>query len=140
MLQPKVNLRSIDKFMDIGQVSKISKLPVSTLRFYEEKGLIQSIGRKGLRRYFSKNVVDTLNLISLGRNVGLSLDEIGEMLLPQGPQIDRNLLLSKANELDIKIIEMTAMRDGLGHASACKAPSHMECPKFLRLLNVLGKR
>jgi hypothetical protein len=85
-------------------------------------------------------VVDTLNLISLGRNVGLSLDEIGEMLLPQGPQIDRNLLLSKANELDIKIIEMTAMRDGLRHASACKAPSHMECPKFLRLLNVVGKR
>ena len=140
MLQPKVNLRSIDKFMDIGQVSKICKLPVSTLRFYEEKGLIQSIGRKGLRRYFSKNVVDALNLISLGRNAGLSLDEIGEMLLPQGLKIDRNLLLSKANELDIKIIEMTAMRDGLRHASACKAPSHMECPKFLRLLNVVGKR
>ncbi len=140
MLQPKVNLRSIDEFMDIGQVSKICKLPVSTLRFYEEKGLIQSIGRKGLRRYFSKNVVDTLNLISLGRNVGLSLDEIGKMLLPQGLQIDRNLLLSKANELDIKIMEMTAMRDGLRHASACKAPSHMECPKFLRLLNVAGKR
>ena len=140
MLLPKADLRSIARFMDIGQVSKICKLPVSTLRFYEEKGLIQSIGRKGLRRYFSKNVVDTLNLISLGRNAGLSLDEIGKMLLPQGLQIDRNLLLSKANELDIKIIEMTAIRDGLRHASACKAPEHMECPKFLRLLNVVGKR
>jgi len=140
MLQPKVDLRSRDKFMDIGQVSKISKLPVSTLRFYEEKGLIQSIGRNGLRRYFAQDVVDTLSLISLGRNAGLSLDEIGEMLLPQGLQVDRNLLLAKADELDKKIIEMTAIRDGLRHASACKATVHMECPKFLRLLNIVSKK
>lgn len=126
--------------MDIGKVSKISKLPTSTLRFYEEKGLIQSIGRNGLRRYFSPDVIDTLSLISLGRNVGLSLNEIGEMLLPQGLQIDRNLLLSKADELDKRIVEMTAMRDGLRHAAACKAASHMECPKFRRLLNIAGKK
>jgi len=126
--------------MDIGQVSKLSKLPVSTLRFYEEKKLIQSIGRKGLRRYFSDDVVETLALISLGRNVGLSLSEIREMLLPQGCQIDRGLLLSKADKLDKQIVEMTAMRDGLRHAAACKAPSHMECPKFRRLLNIAGKK
>ncbi|GIU19077.1 hypothetical protein TUM4261_40660 [Shewanella sp. c952] len=35
--------------MDIGKVSKISKLPVSTIRYYEEKGLIRAIGRNGLR-------------------------------------------------------------------------------------------
>lgn len=126
--------------MDIGLVSKLSRLPVSTLRYYEEKGLIQSIGRKGLRRYFAQDVVDTLALISLGRNAGLSLDQIGEMLLPQGVQVDRGLLLSKANELDKKILEMTAMRDGLRHAAACKAENHMVCPKFLRLLNIAGKK
>jgi DNA-binding transcriptional MerR regulator len=126
--------------MDIGQVAKVAKLPVSTLRYYEEKGLIQSIGRHGLRRYFAQDVIETLTLISLGRNVGLSLDEIGEMLLPQGLQIDRDLLLSKADELDKKIIEMTAMRDGLRHAAACKAPNHMECSKFRRLLNVADKK
>jgi DNA-binding transcriptional MerR regulator len=126
--------------MDIGKVAKVSKLPVSTLRYYEEKGLIKSVGRHGLRRYFAKDVIETLTLISLGRNAGLSLDEIGEMLLPQGLKIDRDLLLCKADELDKKIIEMTAMRDGLRHASACKAPNHMECPKFRRLLNVAGKK
>jgi DNA-binding transcriptional MerR regulator len=126
--------------MDIGQVSKLSKLPVSTLRYYEQKGLIQSIGRHGLRRYFAQDVLERLTLISLGRNADLSLDEIGTMLLSQGLQIDRNLLLSKADELDHKIREMTAMRDGLRHASACKAPTHMECPKFRRLLNIAGKK
>lgn len=126
--------------MDIGEVSKVSRLPTSTLRFYEEKGLIQSIGRNGLRRYFSPDVIDTLALISLGRNAGLSLGEIGEMLLPEGLHIDRDILLSKADELDKKIKEMKSMRDGLRHAAACKAPKHMECPKFLRLLNIAGKK
>jgi len=126
--------------MDIGKVSKASRLPTSTLRFYEEKGLIQSIGRNGLRRYFSPDVIDTLALISLGRNAGLSLDEIREMLLPEGLEINRDVLLSKADELDKKIKEMKSMRDGLRHAAACKAQKHMECPKFLRLLNIAGKK
>lgn len=126
--------------MEIGEISKLSKLPTSTLRFYEEKGLIQSIGRKGLKRIFAPEVVEKLALITLGRNAGLSLDEIGGMLLPQGLQVDRILLLSKADDLDKKISEMTAMRDGLRHAAACKAESHLECQKFRRLLNIAGKR
>lgn len=126
--------------MDIGQVSKITKLPASTLRFYEQKGLIKSIGRNGLRRYFSEDVIDKLALISLGRNSGLSLDEIAKMLLPQGLKIDRQLLLAKADELDKKIIEMISIRDGFRHASACKAPEHMQCPTFRRLLNISSKK
>lgn len=140
MLLLQVDLKSRGKMMDIGKVSKISKLPTSTIRFYEEKGLIKSIGRNGIRRNFSPEVIDTLALISLGRNVGLSLDEIGTMLLPHGLAVDRNLLLSKADELDQKIKQMTNMRDGLRHAAACKAPSHMECPTFLRLLNIARKK
>ncbi len=56
--------------MDIAEVAKASGLPASTLRFYEEKGLIKSYGRNGLRRLFSANVVERLALISLGRNAG----------------------------------------------------------------------
>ena len=125
--------------MDITEVSKASGLPTSTLRFYEEKGLIQSNGRNGLRRLFDANVLERLALISLGRSAGFSLDEIREMFTPKGPEIDRTLLLAKADELDKKIKELTAMRDGLRHAAACTAPSHFECPKFLRLLRIAGK-
>jgi DNA-binding transcriptional MerR regulator len=125
--------------MDIAEVSKASGLPASTLRFYEEKGIIQSNGRNGLRRLFSANVIERLALISLGRKVGFSLDEISAMFTPEGPAINRALLLVKADELDRKIAELTAMRNGLRHAAACTAPSHFECPKFLRLLRVAGK-
>lgn len=122
--------------MDIAEVARASGLPASTLRFYEDKGLIHSYGRHGLRRLFDAGVLERLALISLGRSAGLSLDEIGGMLTPDGPAIDRALLVAKADELDAKIRDLTAMRDGLRHAAACKAPSHLECPKFLRLLRI----
>lgn len=125
--------------MDIAEVAKASGLPASTLRFYEEKGLIKSYGRNGLRRLFSANVVERLALISLGRNAGFSLEEIYEMFTPDGPVINRELLLAKAGELDRKITELTSMRDGLLHAAVCQAPNHFECPKFLRLLSIAGK-
>jgi DNA-binding transcriptional MerR regulator len=125
--------------MDIGEVAKASGLPASTLRYYEEKGLIESYGRNGLRRLFNANVVERLALISLGRNAGFSLEEIYEMFTQDGIVINRQLLLAKASELDRKIKELTSMRDGLMHAAVCKAQNHFECPKFLRLLSIASK-
>lgn len=123
--------------MDITEVAKQSGVPASTLRYYEEKGLIVSVGRSGLRRVFRPDVIERLALIALGRAAGLSLDEIGGMFAPDGkPQIDRQLLLNKADALDHSIRQLTAMRDGLRHAAVCKAASHMECPKFRRLLGI----
>lgn len=46
--------------MDIGEVAKKAKVTTATLRFYEEKGLIKSIGRQGLRRQYGKQVLDQL--------------------------------------------------------------------------------
>ncbi|RYY02367.1 MAG: MerR family transcriptional regulator [Gammaproteobacteria bacterium] len=125
--------------MDITEVSKACGLPASALRFYEEKGLIQSKGRSGLRRLFNSTVVERLALISLARKVGFTLDEISKMFTPESVEIDRNLLSAKADELDEKIKELTSMRDGLRHAVACKAENHFECPKFLQLLRIAGK-
>ncbi len=123
--------------MDIAEVAQQSGVPASTLRFYEEKGLLVSVGRRGLRRVFGPDVLERLALIALGRAAGLSLDEIARMFAPGGkPQIDRALLSDKADELDRSIRKLTAMRDGLRHAAACHAPSHMECPKFRRLLGL----
>ena len=125
--------------MDISEVVKATGLPASTLRYYEEKGLIHSTGRKGLRRTFSGKVIERLALISLGQSSGLSLDEIATMFKEDGPEIDRELLSRKADELDEKIRHLSAMRDGLRHAAACKAPSHFECPTFMRLVKAAGK-
>ena len=121
--------------LDIAEVARQAGVPASTLRFYEEKGLIASIGRRGLRRLFDPGVLERLALIALGRAAGFSLDDIARMFSPQGqPNIDRQVLAAKADELDRTIRKLTAMRDGLRHAAVCPAPSHMECPTFQRIL------
>ena len=122
--------------MDINEVARASGVPASTLRYYEEKGLIASIGRRGLRRTFDPRVVEQLSLIALARAAGLSLDEIAGMFAADGHlKIDRQLLATKAYEIDRTIRRLIAMRDGLRHAAACPAPSHLECPKFRRLMS-----
>jgi DNA-binding transcriptional MerR regulator len=125
--------------LDITEVARQSGTPASTLRYYEEKGLIASIGRRGLRRLFADSVLERLALIALGQVAGFSLDEIGGMLAVEGaPRIDRDTLRAKAEELDVTIRRLTAMRDGLRHAAACKASSHMECSHFRRIVRVAG--
>jgi DNA-binding transcriptional MerR regulator len=125
--------------LDIAEVARRSGTPASTLRFYEERGLIRSIGRRGLRRLFDPAVLQQLALIALGRAGGFSLDEIASMFAPDGkPRIRRDRLRAKADELDRMIRKLTAMRDGLRHAAACPAPSHMECPTFKRMLRLAG--
>jgi DNA-binding transcriptional MerR regulator len=116
-------------------VARRTGVPASTLRFYEEKGLVASIGRRGLRRLFGPGVLERLALIGLGRAAGFSLEEIALMFAVDGrPRIDRKMLVAKADELDKTIRKLSAMRDGLRHAGACPAPSHLECPTFRRLL------
>lgn len=126
--------------LDISELSQRTGVASSALRFYEEKGLITSIGRRGLRRLFDASVVDRLALIGLGRAAGFSLDEMAGMFASEGPlQIDRTLLKAKAAEIDATIRRLTAMRDGLAHAAACKAASHFECPSFRRLMQAAAQ-
>lgn len=123
------------KPLDIGDVSRQSGLPASTLRYYEEKGLIVSASRRGLRRSFDPKVLERLAIIALGQAAGFSLDEIARMFAPDGkPRIDRAMLTAKANELDQTIRRLSVMRDSLRHAAVCTAPSHMECPQFRRYM------
>jgi DNA-binding transcriptional MerR regulator len=130
----------VKRDLDIGEVARRSGLPPSTLRYYEEKGLIASTGRRGLRRTFPPAVLERLALIALGTAAGLSLDEIAKMFGPDGrPKIDRRLLAAKAAELDRTIRRLSAMRDGLRHAAVCPARRHNECPTFQRMLRAAAK-
>ena len=121
--------------LDIAEVARRSGVSAATLRFYEQKGLISAVGRRGLRRLFDPHVLERLALIAVGRAAGFSLDEIARMFAPDGrPRIDRRMLAAKAEELDRTIRKLSAMRDSLRHAAACPARSHMECPTFRRML------
>ncbi len=127
--------------MEISDVVRRSGLPASALRFYEAKGLIASVGRRGLRRVFAADVLERLSLIALGRAAGFSLDEIAPILkVSSRPRVDRRMLAAKATELDGTIRRLAAIRDALRHAAACPAPNHLECPTFRRLMRAASVR
>lgn len=127
--------------MDIAEVAKRSGVAASALRYYERLGLISTTRRQGGRRHFAESVLDQLALIALGQAAGLSLQEIGSMLLPGGgASIDRDLLLAKAREIDALIVQLRAVSRGLHHAAVCPAPRHADCPSFQKLLRAASQR
>jgi len=130
--------------IDIAELARQTGLRASTLRYYEEKGLIVSSGRRGLKRLFDPEVRQRLSLIAMGQAAGFSLDQLGVLLAPQGPgaalAIDKTQLRAKADELGGRIEALSRMREGLLHACACSAPSLMECPKFLRIVSRVGRQ
>ncbi|GAB4063989.1 helix-turn-helix domain-containing protein [Ancylobacter sonchi] len=129
------------KFLDIGEVCAATGIKPSALRYYEEIGLVASISRHGLRRQFEPDVLLQLKLIAMGRIAGFSLAEIGGMFgRDQTPALSRPAILQKAADIDRQIRELTALRDTLRHVAACPAPSHLECPTFRRLLDVVAKQ
>ncbi len=129
------------KFLDIGEVAERSGVKPSALRYYEEIGLISAVSRRGLRRQFPPEVLLQLKLIAMGKQAGFSLDDIAGMFGKDGaPDLPRDALHRKAEEIDRRIRELTALRDTLRHVAECRAPSHMECPTFRRLVDVAGLR
>ena len=129
------------KFIDIGVLSQRSGLPPSALRYYEDIGLITSDARHGLRRQFGVEALLRLSLIALGKSAGFSLLEIAAMLGKDGaPDLPRAGLHLRADALDSQIRNLTALRDTLRHVADCRAPSHLECPRFRQLLKIASRR
>jgi DNA-binding transcriptional MerR regulator len=129
------------KFLDIGTISERTGIPPSTLRYYEEIGLIRSVGRHGLRRQFEAETLLQLSLIMLGKSAGFSLAEIAGIFGADGkPELPRDELRAKAQDLDHQIRRLAALRDTLRHVADCPAPSHLECPTFQRLLREAGRQ
>ncbi|MEM8795635.1 MAG: helix-turn-helix domain-containing protein [Pseudomonadota bacterium] len=125
--------------LTISEVAKRSGQPASTLRYYEERGLIQSSGRHGLKRVYEPEILERLALIALGRGAGFSLDEIRSMFAPEGPNIDRQRLRAKAKEIDRLIRKLEKIRDSLRSTAACPEPDQMQCANFKKVVTAAGR-
>ncbi|MEF2074851.1 helix-turn-helix domain-containing protein [Consotaella aegiceratis] len=126
--------------LDIGELSAQAGIPPSTLRYYEDVGLIRSVARHGLRRQYDPDVLLRLSLIQLGKSAGFTLSEIAAMVGQDG-QLDlpRADLHAKADAIERQIGNLQVLRDMLRHVADCPAPSHLECPSFRKLIKVAGR-
>ncbi len=65
----------------IGVVAKESGVPIKTIRYYEELGLLKASGRtEGGFRLFNTDVLARLHFIKRAQSLGLTLAEIKEFL------------------------------------------------------------
>ncbi|MCU6707443.1 MerR family transcriptional regulator [Paenibacillus sp. J5C_2022] len=71
----------MNKGYKIGDVAQLTGLTARTIRYYEELGLLEESDRsEGGTRYFSDGDIHRLRRITLLKNVGLTLEDIGRIL------------------------------------------------------------
>jgi DNA-binding transcriptional MerR regulator len=122
--------------LDIGEVVKRSGVPASTLRYYEQLGLLQAVGRRGLRRQYDEQVLERLALIGLGQAAGLSLQQIGYRCRRSADAL-RWIVRPcwQADVLQRQIIQLQRVRRHLQRAAACpQAQDARQCGSFRKLL------
>ena len=117
----------------VGQIAARAGVPVSTLNFYEAKGLIRSNRTAGNQRRYAGDVLRRVAVIRIGQEAGIPLAEIGETLasLPDGRTPTRRdwSLLSRAwrQSLDLRIRRLQSLRDGLDDCIGCGCLSIDRC-------------
>lgn len=121
--------------MSIGAVAERTGKRPSSIRYYEQIGLLPPAARVSGRRVYGPETVRTLAVIETGRRAGLTLDEIRSLLsaTPGDEAAIERLREVAARKLpEIRdLIERTAIvRDWLESAARCECPSLDACPLF----------
>ena len=121
--------------MTIGAVAALTGKQASSIRYYEQIGLLPPAPRVSGRRVYGPGTVRTLAVIETGQRAGLTLDEI-KALLSASP--DDHAAIERLREVAArKLPEITALierseivRGWLDSAARCECPSLDQCPLF----------
>jgi MerR family redox-sensitive transcriptional activator SoxR len=120
--------------LSVGEVAQRSGVAVSTLHFYETKGLISSVRNSGNQRRYTPDVLRYIAVIKVAQRAGIPLDEIQEALGPYEPgqrltAAQWKVVASKwrAN-LDVRITRLQRLRDEMTSCIGCGCLSMKDCP------------
>jgi MerR family redox-sensitive transcriptional activator SoxR len=123
----------LEKVLTVGELAKRSGVAVSTLHFYEAKGLIRSGRSAGNQRRYAREVLRRLAVIKAAQRVGVPLAEIGEALkaLPQNRAPSaaewRRLSTKWKSQLEERINLLMQTRDRLDKCIGCGCLSLDHC-------------
>lgn len=129
----KLDPGEIGKQLTVGEVARRSGVPVSTLHFYETKGLIRSVRSSGQQRRYGRDVLRRVAVIKVAQRIGIPLASIAAALasLPDGrtPTAADWARLSRLwrGELDERIAQLTRLRDQLDDCIGCGCLSIEAC-------------
>ncbi|MBB3142345.1 redox-sensitive transcriptional activator SoxR [Halomonas organivorans] len=118
----------------VGEVASRSGVAISTLHFYEGKGLIRSWRNQANHRRYYRDVLRRIAVIKVAQRAGIPLVTIREALaeLPdqRTPTAEdwKRLSSQWKAELDTRITKLTELRDQLGGCIGCGCLSMEDCP------------
>jgi MerR family transcriptional regulator, redox-sensitive transcriptional activator SoxR len=124
----------LDLGLSVGEAARRSGVAVSTLHFYESKGLIRSARTRGNQRRYPRSILRRIAIIRLAQKAGIPLATIQEALasLPRErtPTVDdwRKLSTRWRAELDSRILRLIQLRDRLNDCIGCGCLSVTACP------------
>ena len=122
--------------LTVGQVAKRCGIKISSLHFYESKGLITSLRNQGNQRRYRRDVIRRISVIKAAQKMGVSLEDIKQAFshLPNSrtPTKDDWAQLSNVwhNQLTQKINYLTQLRDSLNGCIGCGCLSMTSCPIY----------
>jgi MerR family redox-sensitive transcriptional activator SoxR len=125
-----------EAYLTVGKVAQRCGVKISTLHFYEEKGLIRSWRNQGNQRRFKKDILRRVSLIKAAQKVGVSLEEIKQTLstLPDNrtpTHEDWTILASHWQQgLNDKIQYLENLRNYLTGCIGCGCLSMKSCPIY----------
>lgn len=118
-----------EELLTIGQLATRCGVAASTLRYYEELGLVLPRLRSAGRRRYGPEAAASVSVIVFLRQVGFTLAEIHTLLTaPAGAW--RELATSKLGELEAQISRAQAARHAIEHSLQCPEPDILSCPNF----------
>lgn len=115
--------------LSIGEVSKVSGLRPSALRYYEEEGLVSPVARISGRRHYDASVLNRLRVIACAQDAGFTIAEVRELLGSENdsPSRWRALAERKLREVDALIARAQATRQLLEESLRCDCLALEEC-------------
>ena len=120
--------------MNIGDAAEQSGLPVKTVRYYDEIGLVSPArSDSGYRAYASVDL-HRLQFVSRARGLGFSLDDCRHLLSlyddeSRASKDVKGIVREKLVEVDRKIEELQSLKNTLTHlANNCRGDSRPDCP------------
>ncbi|GAF38488.1 MerR family transcriptional regulator [Agrilactobacillus composti DSM 18527 = JCM 14202] len=97
------------KTYSISTVSKMYHLPASTLRYYEELGLLYNVGRDGIRRVYTDQHLSRLSAICCFKNAGMTLKELQLLLNYESENNDLSAVIELLQAHDVRLKEQLAL-------------------------------
>jgi len=127
--------------MNIGDVSARSGLPVKTIRYYEDIGLVKPMRGNNGYRAFGEKELHKLAFLGRARALGFTIEDCRALLALYQDQSRASADVKRiANEhlaeIEAKIADLNSMRDTLSHLiEECAGDHRPDCP----ILKDLGR-